>query len=249
MNREVGVARQYRVWDRTTRIFHWLNFLCVLALSVLGTIMLNGKLLGLAPAGSLLVKTLHAYVGYVFVLNLAWRLVWAFVGNRYARWSALLPFGKRYLRTVREQLRALRIGQDLAYVGHSPLARLMIGALLLLLVIQAITGLVIAGTDLYLPPFGSYFAEWVTNGDPARLALLQPGSTEHVVGESLEAMKVFRRPFKEVHEYSFYLLLVAVALHILANVLEEARHATGQISSMFSGVKTLTGRPADGTGD
>jgi cytochrome b len=249
MNRQVGVIRQYRVWDRTTRVFHWINFLCVLVLAVLGTIMLNGKLLGLTPGGSLLVKNLHAYTGYAFAANLAWRLLWAFIGNKYARWRALLPFGQGFVQALREQLRGLGGGHEPAYVGHSPLARIMIVGMLLLLATQAITGLLLASTDLYLPPLGGYMAEWVTNGDPEKLKLLQPGSTENVVRDSYDAMKAFRKPFKLTHEYGFYLLLVMIVLHIFANILEEARQSTGQISAMFSGVKTLTGKPVDNPGD
>lgn len=246
MDQATTAARRYPVWDRTTRWFHWINFLCVLVLSVLATIMLNGKRLGLPHSGSLLLKYLHAYVGYIFAINLAWRLVWGFVGNEYARWRAVLPFGRDFGDRLREQCRLLGRAAGSQYIGHSPLARIMITALLALLVGQVVTGLVIAGTDLYLPPAGHYFARWVTDGDAARLAQLQPGSTDHVVTASYEAMKAFRKPFKTVHEVSFYVLLVAIAAHILANILEEILHQTGQISAMFSGAKTLSGPPADG---
>lgn len=237
--------RQYRVWDRTTRAFHWINVICVLVLGALGTLLLNGKILGLSQDGSTLVKKLHAYVGYAFVLNLVWRFVWAFIGNRYARWGAMLPATRGTLEALRQQAQDILAGRPRAYVGHSPLGRLMIVSLLVLLLVQAMTGLMLAGTDLYWPPFGHYFANWVTDGDAQRLTLLSPGSTEHVVSQAYDAMKVFRRPFKETHEIVFYVLLAAIALHIAANVLEEIRSPTGQISAMFSGVKSLRGRPVD----
>jgi cytochrome b len=249
MDHAMGAATRYRVWDRTTRLFHWINFCCVLALSALAIVMLNGKLLGLSHDGSILLKTVHAYVGYVFAINLGWRLVWAFVGNRHARWAAFLPGGKGFAAALGRQVRSLRSGYDLPYVGHSPLARIMIGGLLVLLVVQAMTGLLLAGTDLYLPPFGGYMADWVTGGDPSRLAQLQPGSTEHVVSGAYEAMRGFRRPVKLTHEFGFYVLLTAIALHILANILEDVRYGTGQISAMFSGIKTLRGKPVDDAGD
>lgn len=242
-------VRSYRVWDRNTRVFHWLNVVFVLLLAMLGTIILNGKALGLSPAGAILAKTVHVYVGYAFVLNLAWRLVWAFIGNRYARWHAILPGGSRFGAALREQVRALRYGRSVPYVGHSPLGRVMITILILLLLVQAVTGLVLAGTDLYYPPFGAYFADWVTGGDAQRLALLRPGSSEHVLGDAYDAMRAFRSAFKEVHEYGFFVLLAAILLHAAANILEEWRHATGQISAMFSGVKRLPGKPADESGD
>ena len=36
--------------------------------------------------------------------------------------------------------------------------------LFLLLLVQAATGLVLAGTDLFWPPFGRLFAEWIAAG-------------------------------------------------------------------------------------
>jgi len=34
-------AKPYKAWDLPTRLFHWINFLCVITLSFLGLVMLN----------------------------------------------------------------------------------------------------------------------------------------------------------------------------------------------------------------
>ena len=54
--------------------------------------------------------------------------------------------------------------------------------MLVLLMTPAVTGLVLAGTHLYKPPFGSMVADLVINGDPDKLAQLEPGSKEQVHG-------------------------------------------------------------------
>ena len=36
-------VKRYKVWDRTTRIFHWINALTVLLLMIVGTVILNAK--------------------------------------------------------------------------------------------------------------------------------------------------------------------------------------------------------------
>jgi cytochrome b len=59
-------------------------------------VILNAKSLGVSGEGKILLKTIHAYIGYVFVINLSWRLVWGFIGNKYVRWKAILPIGKGY---------------------------------------------------------------------------------------------------------------------------------------------------------
>ncbi len=83
---------QYHVWDRTIRIFHWTNVLCVIGLIGVGLVILNSKALGVTTDGKILLKTVHAYIGYLFVLNLSWRIIWGFLGNHYARWATILPF-------------------------------------------------------------------------------------------------------------------------------------------------------------
>ena len=90
---------EYRVWDRTQRVFHWVNFVAVLTLAAIGTVILNADRLGIPDdPGMIALKTTHVYVGYIFILNLLWRLLWGFVGGPYARWRALLPWGPQFAR-------------------------------------------------------------------------------------------------------------------------------------------------------
>ena len=98
-------------------------------------------------------------------------------------------------------------GEPQQYVGHNPLARIGVSLLFLLLLVQAVTGLVIAGTDLFWPPFGHWFATWVAAPgiDPATIV---PGAKELIDQASYDSMRAFRRPFVEVHETGFYALAV-----------------------------------------
>ena len=146
--------KRYTVWDAGTRWFHWINVLCVTALAVVGIVILNAGDLGVPNAGKVTLKTVHTWVGYVFALNLLWRIVWGFRGNRYARWRSILPVGKGYFQALRRNVAAFFTSQPEHYLGHNPLGRLSVTAMLLLLAIQAITGLVLAGTDLFYPPSG-----------------------------------------------------------------------------------------------
>jgi hypothetical protein len=109
---------------------------------------------------------------------------------------------------------------------------------------QASTGLVLAGTDLYWPPFGHWFAAWVAapGVDPT---LVVPGATEMIDKTSYEAMRAFRSPFVEVHEYGFYALAVVIVLHILAVVVTEVHEGGSITSAMFTGRKVLSRRPPD----
>lgn len=235
---------EYRVWDLSTRWFHWTNAVCVVALMGIGTVILNGGVLGLSNDGKVLLKTWHVWIGYLFLANLAWRLVWAFFGNRHARWRSILPGGRGYARALGDYLSVLRSGRAEPYLGHNPLGRLAVTGLLLLLLVQGLTGLVLAGTDIYYPPFGSAIAQWIAADgvDPAALVPYRP---ELLDASANDAMRALRAPIVETHELLFFVLIGLVVLHIVGVVVTEFRGGGSLVSAMVTGRKTLTGRPLD----
>src|SRR5690606_24911518 len=182
--------------------------------------------------------------GYVFVLNLAWRLAWAFFGGRFSRWRALLPGGQDLGRRLSEFVRGFIRGRAPFYLGHNPLARIFLSALVLLLIVQGATGLVLAGTDVYMPPLGGVMREWVAaeTHDPA---LVRPYAPETVNAEAYADMRSTRSPVVTIHQYNFYVLLVLIAIHIAAAVVSEFREGGTIISAMFTGRKLHDRRPVD----
>lgn len=236
--------RSYGVWDRSTRWFHWINFVCVVALVALGTAILFAKELGVTDNGKILLKTTHVWFGYVFAVNLAWRILWAFFGNRHAVWSALLPFRKGYGLAFKNYVRGLLRGDESAYLGHNPVARLMVSLLFVLLVVQATTGLVLAGTDIYYPPFGSWIAGWIA-APGINPATIVPYDKAGIDPTTWEAMRSFRFPFITVHYWTFYVLLLAIAIHIAGVVVTELREGGDIVSAMFTGRKVFERKPVD----
>lgn len=236
--------KSYRVWDAPTRWFHWINAISVVALVVVGYLILSGRGLEIPRTGSLKLKTIHTWIGYVFVINLLIRLGWAFVGNRYARWRAILPCGRGYLTALVAHIKALFSRRPPQYLGHNPLARLSVTAMLILITVLAVTGLVLGGTDLFYPPIGKWIARWVAAPgiDPATLV---PGAPNMVDKAAWESMQAFRKPFILCHLYSFYALLIVAGLHILGVVITEIREDGNLVSATFSGRKIIAGRPVD----
>ena len=242
MNQTSGNLKTYAVWDGSVRWFHWINVLAIIGLIAVGTVILNGKAIGVSGEGKVLLKTIHVYIGYVFCLNLLWRLIVAFVSaNRFSRWAAILPTGAGFS----EYIEGAKSGHPPAYLGHNPVARLMVSLLFIAMLIMAITGIVLAGTDVYMPPFGAFFADWVTGGDAEKLAQLLPGSKEFVDKELYGEMRAFRKPFIKTHYFVFFVLLAAIILHIAAVVISEKREKNGLVSAMFSGRKVFAEKPVD----
>ncbi|XOV77434.1 MAG: cytochrome b/b6 domain-containing protein [Aestuariibacter sp.] len=108
------------IWDIYTRIFHWLLVVCI------GLQWLTGEL-----GGSWM--NWHAYVGYFTLGLILFRLIWGLVGADYARFKRFFPGFDDIKQCVR--------GENRTYLSHNPLGAVMVFALLLIILIQAISGL------------------------------------------------------------------------------------------------------------
>lgn len=109
-----------RVWDLPTRLFHWT--LVVLVVCSIVTVKLGG-----------LWMDWHMRSGYAILALVLFRVVWGFLGNRYARFST-------FVRPPAVIMGYLR-GQVAHGAGHSPLGALSVLAMLGVLLLQASTGL------------------------------------------------------------------------------------------------------------
>ena len=107
------------------------------------------------------------------------------------------------------------------YLDHNPVARAVVSLLLVLLVLQAATGLILAGTDIYYPPFGHWIAAWIAapGVDPSTIV---PYDKTGIDPASWEAMRAFRAPIVSFHFWKFCALLAAIVIHIVGVVVDGA---------------------------
>lgn len=120
---------EVKVWDPLVRICHWFTAAVVL---VNTTIFDEGSI--------------HEVLGYAVAVLLAVRLIWGFVGTKYARFSTFFPTRKR----LRAHLAGLSLSGSggSATPGHNPLGALMIFNLFLTLALVGLTGHLMT-TDLF----------------------------------------------------------------------------------------------------
>lgn len=111
-----------RVWDIAVRVFHW-----SLVIAFTGAFV---------TAESERLRDVHVVLGYTVLGLLAFRLVWALVGTRYARLSSF-AFGPR---AVAAYLRSLLTLRPLHYVGHNPAGSWVIYLLVLLGLVTGASG-------------------------------------------------------------------------------------------------------------
>ena len=121
-------SKEAPIWDRPTRIFHWVLVVLVVVCYLSGR---NGRF------------DIHIPAGQALLVLVAARIVWGFVGSASSRFRAFIrPAGEiaAYLPTM------LRREPD-GRAGHNPLGGLSVVAMLLVLVSQASLGLFAVDVD------------------------------------------------------------------------------------------------------
>ena len=130
--------KEIRLWDRPTRLFHWL-----LAASV-GLAYVTGE-----NGGNALV--LHGRLGFFIIGLVSFRILWGLIGSTYARFT-------QFVRGP-AAIRAYLAGQWHG-VGHNPLGALSVLGLLALVSMQVATGLFAWNDDIgYAGPFHALVSE------------------------------------------------------------------------------------------
>ncbi len=237
-------VKEYQVWDLPTRLFHWINVFAILVLMFLGLVMLNKSSLGIqSMEAKIALKQVHVIIGYLFVINLLWRIVWGFVGNRHARWLRMFS-GKNFRADLTSYLNSVKTGSPQQFIGHNPVGKLSIIMFYLILIMMAGTGLIRAGTDIYFPPFGMIVAEYVAK-ESVDSAQILPYDKTNLNPEKYKALKSFKKPFGIVHIYLSYFLMFLILIHISAVVRAELSGSHGMVSAMLSGRKRINGIPED----
>jgi cytochrome b len=171
-------------------------------------------------------------------------MVWGFTGNRYARWRSVLP-NRWSFQPIGAEIRSMIRRRPFEYLGRSPISRISVTIIFVLLLLEAGSGLVRAGTDLYYPPFGGVIVDFLAKPgvDPDTITM-QTGR-EAVIGYRLKYIHQLQGLTGFVHSYSAYLLMGMIVLHISGAALSEIRQRSGVVSAMFSGKKSMSGPPID----
>ena len=133
-----------RIWDLPTRIFHWL-----LACSVLGLVVTANV------GGNAMVW--HFRLGYTVLTLLLFRVVWGFIGGRWSRFSSFLYSPGSVLRYLRGQAHAEH------KIGHNPLGALSVFTLLLVLVVQVVSGLLSDDEIAFAGPLSRFVSNQIVS--------------------------------------------------------------------------------------
>ncbi len=201
--------QQVVVWDLGVRIFHW----SLVSLFVFS--YFSGDEL----------KDLHAYSGYAIVVLLVFRIIWGFVGGRYARFSHFV----RSPATVIAHLKNMKDGQAKRYLGHNPAAGAMVVALLLSLSLLTFTGLKAYAEDGHGPLAGV---------DVSLISTAYADDHERDADDNRTSKKHKEDEFwGEAHEFIGNFILILIFLHIAGVKLSSKLEGENLVKAMISGKK------------
>jgi cytochrome b len=190
----MNARNEVLVWDPLVRVFHW-------------SLVASFTIAYLSGEGW---EGLHTWAGYTVAGLIAVRLVWGFVGTRYARFSDFV----RGPGAVMDYLKELRRLDAPRHLGHNPAGGAMIVALLLLVVLTALSGVALLGAEEGAGPLAGVMAH-----------------TAHFWEEALE----------ETHEVLANLTVLLVVLHVTGVVLSSFLHNENLVRAMVTGRKRADG--------
>ena len=120
------------IWDIPTRLFHWLIVASLLA-QYATVEWLENKV------------QWHFYIGYFTLFLIVFRIIWGFVGTQHAKFSSFITGPRK----VFNYIKTLFKWQSEPAIGHNPLGGWFVVVMLVLLTIQAVSGLFMTD-DIFL---------------------------------------------------------------------------------------------------
>ncbi len=214
---EPRLTRIY-VWDLPVRLTHWLLAGSITVLAITGFYIGHPFLIAPNPVGQEFVMgrvlAIHFFAAIVFSLSEIARIVWMFMGNRYARWNQLIPTSKSRWKHAWEWLKFYVFFRPVTprFVGHNPLAGLTYVVVYAVCILAALTGY-------------SMFAISAGADSPMRVfAVLLP-----VFGGLQSA--------RWIHHVCMWVIVLFVIHHISCALLVARAAKNAAIESMFSGYR------------
>lgn len=138
------MKKEIKVWDIFIRFFHWIIVLAFI----------------IAYASEDDLMLIHSWAGYLILALVILRILYGFVGTRYARFSNFVVSPTIAIRYVKDTL----LFKSKRYIGHNPAGGFMILLMLVGLVITCISGTVALAVEERAGPFVallSYMPYWL----------------------------------------------------------------------------------------
>jgi len=188
-----------KVWDLFVRFFHWSLVLSFTIAYLTAEFSSSSETYDL--------DEVHEFLGYFITILVVTRIIWGFIGSKYARFSNFIFSPSEYIENFKA---ILTNNHQKHYVGHNPLGGAMVFALLAGLSLMVFSGLVLLGWSEFTGPV------W---------ALALP------VSDTMGDMA------KWVHYHLAEIMLILIGSHILGVFVAMKQHGENLVRAMFTGYK------------
>ncbi len=209
-----------RVWDPLVRIFHWG---LVLAFSI-------GYLTGEEESN------VHIYAGYTVLGLITFRMLWGFIGTRYARFDNFVYSPK----TVIQYMKGLVAKKPKHYIGHNPAGGWMVITMLLCLIVVTVSGLKVYAIEEGLGPLAGETPTLAIINSTHASSTFADGDDDsdgeygkYESGEDDGAEEFW----EEIHEVSSNIMLLLIFMHIAGVIVSGRLHDEHLVKAMFTGKK------------
>jgi Ni/Fe-hydrogenase 1 B-type cytochrome subunit len=215
--------KRVMVWELPVRIFHWINVLTIVVLTLTGfiiadppAILSNSEATNLHSFG--IVRFIHFTAAYLFFFNMILRIYWSFVGNQFASWKAFWPFGRKMWNNFWHVLKIdiMLLNEEHPDVknisiGHNSVAAFSYLALFFIALIQVFTGFALYADT----------SEWWL-----------PGLFKWVI-------PLFGGDFmvRTIHHIAMWGFILFSLVHVYLVFYHDWLEGRGEVSSMFGGYK------------
>ncbi len=213
-----------KVWDPLIRIGHW-----TLVAAFFAAYFTEDDLMDL-----------HVWAGYVVGGYVIVRIVWGFVGSRYARFRHFIYSPNQIIGYLKQ----LAAGKAQHYIGHNPAGGAMVVALLLCLSATTFTGLKLYGVEENKGPFAVSAEQPASqNQHLTQNSVSQSHDQENDDEESEENNREAEKPgedfWEELHEIFANLTLILVFLHIVGVAVSSRVDKEKLVKAMLTGEKDV----------
>lgn len=160
MNASPGATERViymKVWQAPVCVAHWIIAISIIVLGVTGYLIGNPSFSAPTEASKVYtfgtIRFIHFLAGYVFLAAFLLRLYWGYVGNRFSRWSTMLPMSRWQWKRIVAELGELGLprGRFRVYTGHSPLANIFYVLLYLGSLFSIVSGFTLYAQAQYSP--------------------------------------------------------------------------------------------------
>ena len=178
-----------KAWDPLIRVFHWSLVLSIVIAFISEDDWMN----------------VHIWAGYAVSLLIGIRLLWGLVGTRNARFTSFV----RSRRVVMQHLKGMLTFKAPHYLGHNPVAAVMVLLLLSSITLVAFSGVIMIAGEGQGPLAHTMFSSW--NG----------------------------KWLEETHEFLAHFTLLLIVTHVSGVIFSSLLEGENLARAMLTGRKKL----------